>query len=342
MHAVAPPPAGVIFRAVDEVTPRSKLRSLYERRADAYLQWYLRDGDAARPSLDEGIAALREHMPELVPVHAEVSAIVADDDPVASRMFTFLRPPASFVACSQGVWAEGDAGPVLVRNYDYPPELMDCVILRSRFLDRTVVGTADGVWGLCDGMNDRGLAVSLTFGGRVAVGDGFGMPLVIRYLLETCETVQQGREVLTRLPYAQPYNLTLADASGDVVTAYLGPDRPASFRRLPVATNHQWAVETFDPMLAASSVEREWWLLRLLDDPDVDAAIFSDRFLQAPLYSFGHAEGVGTVYTAEYVPNAGTVRHRWHDQDWVQSLERFDEGERAVTFPAPLLVPPAI
>ncbi|HSH34007.1 MAG TPA: C45 family peptidase, partial [Actinomycetota bacterium] len=227
-------------------------------------------------------------------------------------------------------------------NYDYPPELMDCVILRSRFLDRTVVGTADGVWGLCDGMNDRGLAVSLTFGGRVAVGDGFGMPLVIRYLLETCETVQQGREVLTRLPYAQPYNLTLADASGDVVTAYLGPDRPASFRRLPVATNHQWAVETFDPMLAASSVEREWWLLRLLDDPDVDAAIFSDRFLQAPLYSFGHAEGVGTVYTAEYVPNAGTVRHRWPDQDWVQSLERFDEGERAVTFPAPLLVPPAI
>ena len=76
--------------------------------------------------------------------------------------------------------------------------------------------------------------------------------------------------------------------------------------------------------------------------PDVDAAIFSDRFLQAPLYSFGHAEGVGTVYTAEYVPNAGTVRHRWHDQDWVQSLERFDEGERAVTFPAPILVPPAI
>ena len=137
MHAVAPPPAGVIFRAVDEVTPGSKLRSLYERRADAYLQWYLRDGDAARPSLDEGFAALREHMPELVPVHAEISAIVADDDPVAARMFTFLRPPASFVACSQGVWAEGDAGPVLVRNYDYPPELMDCVILRSRFLDRT-------------------------------------------------------------------------------------------------------------------------------------------------------------------------------------------------------------
>jgi hypothetical protein len=39
----------------------------------------------------------------------------------------------------------------------YPAELRDWVILRSRFLDRTVVGTTDGVRGFCDGMSDRGL-----------------------------------------------------------------------------------------------------------------------------------------------------------------------------------------
>ena len=42
-------------------------------------------------------------------------------------------------------------------------------------------------------MNDDGLAVSLTFGGRRVLGDGFGIPIVLRYLLETCGTVEEAR-----------------------------------------------------------------------------------------------------------------------------------------------------
>lgn len=33
--------------------------------------------------------------------------------------------------------------------------------------------------GLLEGLNDAGLAVSLTFGGRPEVGEGLGIPLVI-------------------------------------------------------------------------------------------------------------------------------------------------------------------
>lgn len=279
-------------------------------------------------------------MPELAPVHAELADVVADGDPTASRMLTLYRPPASMIACSQGVWNERDQPPLLVRNYDYPAALMDCVVLRTRFLDRIVVGTTDGLWGLCDGMNDKGLAASLTFGGRVAVGEGFGMPIVIRYILETCDSVQSARDVLTRLPYSQAYNLTLTDSSGDVLTAYLGPDRPASFRRLPVATNHQWLVESWDPAFVASTLEREWWLLRLLDDPDVDAARFCDWFLELPLYSVGHAEGVGTVYTAAYAPADGSIRHRWPEhEDWHQRLDDFSVGARTIVLPAAAPVP---
>ncbi|MEP7059427.1 MAG: C45 family peptidase [Actinomycetota bacterium] len=332
-HAVA-----ATFRAIDEPHPGTKLRDAYARRADAYAAWYLRDGDAARPSAAEGIEALEFHMPELVPVYRDLCAQVADEDQIAARMFTFLRPPASIIACSQGVWREGEEGPLLVRNYDYPAELMDGVILRTAFLGRTVIGTADGVWGLCDGMNDRGLAVSLTFGGRVVVGDGFGMPLVVRYLLETCSSVAETKEVLARLPYSQAYNLTMTDADSDVVTAYLGPDRAPSYRRMPVATNHQWVVESWDPLLAASSVEREWWLLRLLDDPDVDMAIFSNWFLAPPLFSYAHTEGAGTVFTASYAPSTGEMTHRWHGQDWVQWLDTFTEGEREIIYPSPVAV----
>ena len=332
----APP---ITFRVVDEDRPGPKMRALFQQRAESYAAWYLRDGDAARPSIAEGEQALRTHMPELVPVYERMVSEVADGDPTAARMFTFLRPPASLVSCSQGVWRDGDDGPVLVRNYDYAPELMDGLILKSRFLDRTVIGTADGLWGLCDGVNDRGLVVSLTFGGRVVVGDGFGMPLVVRYLLETCDEVDEARAILERLPYSQAYNLTLADTHGHVFTAYLGPDRVPSFRRIPIATNHQWVPESWDLVLAESSVAREWWLIRLLDDPDITAAAFSDAFLAAPLYSNAHAEGVVTVYTAAYVPEASAVTYRWPGHDWTLQMHDFREGEYIPVFPAPPIAP---
>ena len=59
------------------------------------------------------------------------------------------------------------------------------------YLGRRVVGTEDCGWGLLDGVNDAGLAVSLTFGGRPQVGDGFGIPLILRYVLQTCTDVDQ-------------------------------------------------------------------------------------------------------------------------------------------------------
>ena len=174
---------------------------------------------------------------------------------------------------------------------------MDAVILRTTYLERAVIGVTDAVWGLCDGMNDRGLAVSLTFGGRASMGEGFGAPIVIRYLLETCDTVEEARAVLARLPSAHTHNLTLADASGGVLTAYLNPDRPPSFRRLPIAVNHQWAVESWDPVLAESTLQREWWLLRLLDDPDVDHERFLGRLPRAAALQPGPRRGSGAPCT---------------------------------------------
>jgi predicted choloylglycine hydrolase len=65
-----------------------------------------------------------------------------------------------------------------------------------------------------DGINDAGLVVSLTIGGRRAVGDGFAIPLIVRYLLETCQTVPQARETLQRLPVHAAQNLSILDNSG--------------------------------------------------------------------------------------------------------------------------------
>ena len=116
---------------------------------------------------------------------------------------------------------------------------------------------SDCLWGLLDGINDAGLAISLTFGGRRDVGDGFAIPLVVRYVLETCDTVAEARAALARIPVHAPQNLTLLDRSGEYLTAYVGPGRPAEFHALAATTNHQGKVEWPEYAQAIRTVERE-------------------------------------------------------------------------------------
>ncbi|WP_372350789.1 carcinine hydrolase/isopenicillin-N N-acyltransferase family protein [Streptomyces sp. KL116D] len=60
-------------------------------------------------------------------------------------------------------------------------------------------------------MNDAGLAVSLTFGGRPVHGPGFAVVIVLRYLLETCDTVDEAVARLAGIPVNIPQNVTLVD-----------------------------------------------------------------------------------------------------------------------------------
>jgi predicted choloylglycine hydrolase len=176
---------------------------------------------------------LARHMPELVPTWERLAGL-AGGDPLAAQMLTLYNPPAYLTGCSQAVHL---AEPALVRNYDYAPELLERVVLGTAFTGRRVVGMSDCLWGLVDGMNDAGLAVSLAFGGQITLGPGFGIPLVLRYVLEMCGSATEARDTLARLPVHISYNVTVADRSGDYFTAYLGPDRVPHFTADPVATN---------------------------------------------------------------------------------------------------------
>ena len=130
--------------------------------------------------------------------------------------------------------------------------------LSSQWGERRVIGTSDCLWGLLDGMNDRGLAVSLTFGGLPGTGQGFAIPLVVRYLLEVCDSVADACRVIDRIPVAASYNLTLTDRSGAVVTAFVAPGRVPEYFDMPLATNHRGLVPD-RPDLARRfrSVERQ-------------------------------------------------------------------------------------
>jgi predicted choloylglycine hydrolase len=323
----------ITFRAIAEPQPGARFQARFEEAWPTYRSWFLREGEAARPSYAVARRMLGEHMPELVPAWTRLVELAGGGD-LAARMLALYDPPPLVAGCSQAVLA-GEA-PVLVRNYDFDPARLDGVIAHTALLGRGVIGMTDCLWGLLDGMNEAGLAVSLTFGGRRAGGAGFGITLVLRYLLETCETTAQAVRTLERLPVQGAYNLTLLDRSGDAATAYLAADRRLRVERALVATNHQRAVEWPEHARATRTLERERAILALLAEPATRAEDLIAAFLAPPLHTTAYADGFGTLYTAVHRPADGAVEYLWPGASWRQSFAAFEQGERSIALPPPL------
>lgn len=275
------------------------------------------------------LRALRTHMPELLPTYERLVELAGGTDRVA-RLLSLWCPTPYLTACSQATWLRDT--PILVRNYDYHPVLWDAVQLASRWTGKRVLGMSDSLWGLLDGVNDDGLAISLAFGGRKTVGVGFGMPLILRYVLETCRTVREGVAVLRRVPSHMSYNVTLLDAEGASETVYVAPDRPLSIATFPCATNHQQQIDW--PAFAEStgSAGREQHLIAGLHDATVTADEFVARFLAPPLYQSSFARGWGTLYTAVYESHARGMALHWAGFSLQQSIESFQEGAVTLSF----------
>ncbi|MDA7430915.1 C45 family autoproteolytic acyltransferase/hydrolase [Primorskyibacter aestuariivivens] len=321
----------MIWRAISEDTPGEVWSDLFRQYWPHYQKWWTKEGLGCRPNFRESRQALIKHMPEIVPVYDELCELSGGSDQTA-RFLSFYCPPPYLSGCSQAVWAGRE--PVLVRNYDYSPEAFDCLVLRTRWMGRSIMGVTDGLFGLVDGVNDAGLAVSLTFGGRRIVGDGFGVPLLLRYVLQICETVEEASETLARLPCHMSYNVTVLDSRRRFRTVMLAPDRPAIVSSSAVATNHQETVEWLSHARFTATVERERFLLQRLRLHRDTEEKFIGAFLKPPLYSTAFSRGFGTLYTAVYRPRKGELEIRWPGTVWPQSLAAFTEGSRLVRLPA--------
>ncbi len=313
------------FKAIDESAAGPKWAALFAAKWPAYRLWYLGAGVEARPTYAECRKALRAHMPEIVPIYDRLCELAGGGD-LEARFLSLYRPPAFVQGCSQAAWTRGE--PVLMRNYDFSPALCEGTILRSGWNGCRTIASVDCTWGVLDGVNDSGLALSLTFGGRKAVGDGFGIPVVLRYVLETCESAAQAAEVLSRVPIHMAYNITCLDKSGAYLTAYVSPDRETMVRNLAIATNHQRQIEWHRHARATATLERERYLFFRLTDPKMTERKLANAFLRPPLYSSSYENGFGTLYTAIYRPTRGIVEYRWPEGAWRQSFDRFEEGAR--------------
>ena len=323
------------FRAVSEDQPGPKWAGLFKDYWPSYHAWWVREGVRSRPTYLESRRAIRTHMPEIADLYETLCELAGGSDS-AARFLSFYCPPRYLAGCSQAIWP-GDE-PLLVRNYDYSPDAFDAIVLKTRWNGRGVIGTSDGLFGLVDGMNDAGLVVSLTFGGRREVGQGFGVPLILRYILQTCTTAEEAGEVLKRIPCHMSYNVTVLDSARRFLTAYLTPDRPTILTHAAVATNHQERVEWSSHARFTATVERERFLLQRLTLHPETQAKFIGAFLKPPLYSTAFSSGFGTLYTAAYRPWSTTLELRWPGQVWHKSFEEFTEDHMQIGLPS--MAPP--
>ncbi len=317
---------------VREPWPGPRWQAFFERVWPLYKRWFVSEGEAARPDRRSSVAHLAEHMPELLPVYEALCARAGHDD-LADRFLALWCPPAYMAGCS--VLACTGEQPLLVRNYDFDPRFFDGRLTYTEYC-KPVIGMQDSAWGLLDGINADGLAVALAFGGRKIVGTGFGIPLVLRYVLETCSTVQEACAALSRLPVHMSYSVTVMDAGGHHATVFLNPDRPAEVLSQIAVTNHQHHVEWDEHAAFTRTRERQEILEALANNHRLTRNALLHRFLRAPLHSRQFFQGFATLYTAAYDVRAGSVRIIWPDRRLEASFDHFEEQQARVTLFRPV------
>ena len=320
------------FRCVDGgVAPGGAAAEQFHRAWPSYRRWFLHHGEEARPSFADCRDAVRAWMPEIFDDYLGFVDAVGGGD-LEARFLSHWCPPPLVTACSIALLSE--PAPLLVRNYDYPPSLSDALALRTHWSGRSVIGMSDCGWGLMDGMNDAGLSIAISFGGRREVGRGFGIGLIVRYLLQVATTTDEAVRRVADLPVQMSYNLAVVDAFGDRRVVHLAPDRPARTSPFAFTANRQGETEWPRHAEYCNTVEREDYLASLVSFPLTDGPGLVSAFLRPPLYRPLVESTWGTVYTTAYEPLTGAMTLLWPDDQWTLSVFGDEQGIRPRTVAA--------
>ena len=322
------------FKAVSELgLPGKKWQKLYHTHWRAYEKWLDSKPNDQAPDLKTSQAALKKYMPKMWPIYKHFCKLAKADD-VTARFLTGFQPPAYVSGCSNAVLLGKQIQ--LVRNYDYHPSLTEGTQLLSAWHGKKVIATSDCLIGALDGMNEDGLAISLTFGGRKIIGKGFGAPFILRYVLEFCSHVEEAVATLVSIPFHMSYNVTVVDKTGTFKTLHLAPDRKPLITDAAFTTNHQGTVDWHENAVFNKTLERAAFLEKMLTKKDINASKIVDSFLQKPLFNTRFHEGFGTLFTAVYKPSLGEVELRWPGKKVTQTFKRFQEQYKLIDYSPPV------
>jgi predicted choloylglycine hydrolase len=319
-------PSPVTFRALSDDEGGHRIAEEFHRRWPFYTDWLLSaQRKKAMPSAAQCLDQLYKHMPELLPAFRRLDKVFGSPQ-YLPQFLCLYNPPTIIAGCSQAVWRR-DNEIALIRNYDFPQNKWDAMQLRSNWNGTGVIATTDCFWGVLDGMNEHGLAVSLSFGGKLIVGDGFAITLVLRYILEFCATTAEAEAVLRRLPVSMAYNVVLVDKNLNHKIVYVGPGQEARSSEVLCTTNHQRENDPDSSLeILSDSGLRQQFLAARVADKNETLTHFEKLFALPPLYRKAHeSRGWGTLYTASYYPLSGRVTLNWPGRSLHQSFASYSD-----------------
>lgn len=147
------------------------------------------------------------------------------------------------------------------RNNDLPPYLKEgskSEIYSPKGGNRFNITTSSFINGE-EGINEKGLAVAMTFVGTKLedIKPGFNSVFIVRYLLEKGNSVKNAKELLLDLPIASNCNILLADNSGDMIIFECTPDQKNI--RQPIIVNDELSIIcTVNSFISENMKTSEW------------------------------------------------------------------------------------
>ena len=129
---------------------------------------------------------------------------------------------------------------VFGRNNDLPPifRRISASALYRPSNGYSFIANSSAFVGSEDGINEKGLAVGMTYVWAKELRPGINSMFLVRYILERCADVEEGLKAIESIPIGGAYHLILADRE-DILHAECSPQKIKINRGgFAVATNH--------------------------------------------------------------------------------------------------------
>jgi predicted choloylglycine hydrolase len=205
-----------------------------------------------------------------------------------------LRPPIG--ACS-AVMTAGVYG----RNYDFKPRYYGArfAVVQAKG-SYASIGSTEQLTGRLDGMNERGLVIGLHLVKMRPRAPGLSCAMIVRMILDQCQTTAEAVAMLRRLPHAMQYNYSLLDADGVAAVVEAVPGCVAVRTGAWLACTNHFQSPLLRPLnrRAAHSQQRlpplEAWAAGGLGAEAMFTALNRST---SPAFHHGYLRGAGTLHT---------------------------------------------
>ena len=227
-----------------------RLRGTYHEMGKKYGVLLRKHGfklpEISRETLDLGMrceAEVKAAFPEVLEeTRGLAEAINEPYEKVAAFILTigYGKPLGCSAFCSAY-----DSHVVFGRNYDFYyrfAKYSESYLTRPRGAYASL-GNTDIFLGREDGVNEKGVGISIHFVSAQLGTPGINFPIATRYVLDKCASAAEAANFLTRVKFLTANNYLVADKSGEMAVVEACPAktavrRPENGEKFMVATNH--------------------------------------------------------------------------------------------------------